>query len=195
MHRPPSITVFGILNIVLGVLGIVAPFVSNLLSRLVDPKDNPVLQVMQENEAFQAYENVTTVIGIVMSLVLLFSGVGLLRLRPAARVWTIVYAYFALIYTVVNVIASYFVLLRPMMDQMNEMEPREQAIVKFGMFFGLVGGTCFALIYPILLLIFMNRRPARVAFGLEKEIYDDDEDQDGMRHEPYEESDNPYESP
>lgn len=194
MHRPASITVFGILNIVLGALGIVAPFVSIALSGLL--KNDPVFRLMQENEGFQLYQKVAIPIGLVVSIALLICGVGLLRLRPWARLWAIIYSYYVIVASVVNPVISYYVYLRPMMEQMDDLEPQMQAMFKVTTVAGLVGGACFAVGYAVLLLIFMNRRPARLAFGLEKEIYDDDEgSQGGMRHEPYDESGNPYESP
>ncbi len=164
-NRPTSVTVFGILNLVFGVLGICG-LAFSLVMFLV-PQDpampNPVLVLMQDNMAFMVFTYISTTLGFIASIVLIAAGVGLLKVKPWGRHLSIGYGIYAIISVVIGSIVNYFVIMRPIL---NEVVGRDQAgpVVIGGVIGGVLGG-CFSLIYPVLLLIYMFTPRVKAAFS------------------------------
>jgi hypothetical protein len=165
MNRPTAVTVFGILNIVFAVFGVVGVFASVMLFAAVgtDSK-NPVVQIIHNNALFADWMKVSIVLGLVVSAALLVAGIGLLKLKPWARLVSIAYAIYGVVMVVVGGVVNYFFLVQPLLAQAHT-QPGPAAAAAIG---GAIGGTlgsCFGLIYPVLLLIFMLRADVKAAFG------------------------------
>jgi hypothetical protein len=168
-QRPTSVTVFGILNIIFGSLGILCtPFALMVLFVTPPPgqgqNPNPAIELMKD----PGYRTITVVmsgLGIVASAVLLASGIGLLRLRPWGRALAIGYAFYALAAALVNMVVSYVYLIAPMMEaaQKNN-NPQSTGAAVGGTIGGLIGSVG-SLIYPVLLLVFMTRPRVVRAFA------------------------------
>jgi len=164
MQRPTAVTVFGILNILFAVFGIFGVLASlALFAAAGASSNNPVIQLINDSPAYAAWMKIAIVLGVVVSAALLAAGIGLLRLKPWARIVSIIYAIYSLVMVPVSAVVNYFYLIQPMLAQAHQKQGPEAA----GAIGGAIGGTfgsCFGLIYPILLLIFMFRANVVAAF-------------------------------
>ena len=93
MQAPTSVTVFGILNIVFGLLGLFGTAFS-AVALFAAGGNNPFL--VNQPPLVMTWMQFSIVLGGVASVVLLISGVGLLRLRPWGRTMAIGYAVYAM---------------------------------------------------------------------------------------------------
>jgi hypothetical protein len=164
MKRPTSVTVFGILNIVFSVFGVFGVLASAMLfSAVAANSNNPIVQVIRDNPTFAAWMKFSLALSLGVSAVLLAAGIGLLMLKPWARILSIAYAIYSFVMIPVGTVVNYAFVLQPTMQQAHEKSGPEAA----GAIGGAVGGTiggCLGLIYPILLLIFMLRANVAAAF-------------------------------
>lgn len=164
MQRPTSVTVFGVLNIAFGILGILATAMNilslamlgtqagSMPSGVFNPMSHPLMSLWMK---------INIPVGIVVNIVLVAAGIGSLRLRPWARKASILYAAFAIFVTIVGVIINSVVMI-PMMSGLDPAKPNSMA-----MMFGFIGGTVGALlglIYPTLLWYFYTRPHVVAAF-------------------------------
>ncbi|MDA0658835.1 MAG: hypothetical protein O2931_08430 [Planctomycetota bacterium] len=170
MQRPTSVTVFGILNIVLGLLGTIAsaafPFLPQAENGAV-----PGLNV-NVHPAVQIYQDVSLKLGFVASIVMLVSGIGLLMLQPWARKLCLVYAAYAVVATIVGTVVTISIFL-PLLRPAQEENPAVAAGLVGGII-GAVIGSLIGCIYPFLLWHYMRRPHVLVATGeLPAEVVDD----------------------
>lgn len=159
--RPASVTVFGILNIVFGAMGICGAAFS-AATWLVIPRNadlrNPVLELMAQSPAYRLFNQVGTALGFVAAIVLIVAGIGLLQTKPFGRTLSIGYSLYAILSALVGVIFSFVFLVKPLLEKAQAAGGGpEQAAAIGGMVGGALGG-CIGTVYPILLLIFMCRR-------------------------------------
>ncbi|HTR42885.1 MAG TPA: hypothetical protein VMH87_14825 [Pseudomonadales bacterium] len=165
MQRPTSVTVFGILNIVFAGLGLCGTAFSVMLFMpSAATANNPVVQIIQSSPAYAAWMKVSLGLGLVVIVALLAAGIGLLNLKPWARTLSIIYAIYTIIMTLVGVVINYFFLIQPMLQKAQGQQGPEAAGAIGGAIGGF-GGGCIAVIYPILLLIFMTRPHVVAAFN------------------------------
>jgi len=94
---------------------------------------------------------------------LLAAGIGLMMLKPWARLVSIGYAIYAIVFGIVGMVINFFFLVRPMIEHAQQQSGPEAAVAIGGAVGGTIGG-CFGLIYPIVLLIFMFRANVVGAF-------------------------------
>ena len=163
MQRPTAVTVFGILNVVVAVLGVFAMIATMAMFSMPGASNNPVVRIMRESPAYAAWLKLTIPLGLLACVVLLAAGIGLLRLKSWARKVSIGYAIYAIAFGLLGMAMNFIFLLRPMFEEAQRRQGPEAA----GAIGGAVGGTiggCFGLIYPILLLIFMTRPKVVAAF-------------------------------
>ncbi len=150
--RPASVTVFGTLNIIFGSLALLcSPF--GIIGLLVPQTGNP----FPMTGAIRMMALVGYGIGFIFAIVLLASGIGLLKQRSWARQTAYLYGWAALIWGVLSLVIN----LSLMMPSMGNV-PEETAPAVIG---GFVGGMCgglISLIYPVLLIVFM-RKPHVIA--------------------------------
>jgi len=164
MKRPTAVTVFGILNIVFAILGILSVLASMVLLLAVhDVSKNPVVQILQEHPGYALYLKVSAGIGALVCGALLAAGIGLLQLKPWARMLSIAYGIFGLVSVPINTVLSYLYVTKPLLQQAQHQNGPESAAAVGGAIGGMAGG-CFGLIYPLLLLIFMLLPKVSAAF-------------------------------
>ena len=139
--RPASVTVFGILNIVFGSFGLICmPF--GLIAIFAIPnKMNPSGSAM-------VWLLTSSFVGFVCSIVLLTVGIGLLYQKKWARIWCLGYGWFAIIWGIIGMIVNIGITVSGGYGYRQENIP------------GVISGFCGGLIgfiYPILLVVFMQR--------------------------------------
>lgn len=161
-QRPTSVTVFGILNIIFGAMALLCTPVSLMMTFMMPAQGNPMLQAMRDNQLFRVWSIVGGGLGIIGGGVLLAAGIGLLKLKPWARVTSVGYGIYAIVGGVIGQVITMMVLL-PAFRKMTESGGPEAAGAIGGMVGGVFGG-CFGLIFPILLIIFMTRPKVKAAF-------------------------------
>lgn len=171
MHRPTSVTVFGILNLVFAALGLcgVAFGVMGLtvmanLPEGADMPPNPQLDALQ-NPAYMAFSYANIGLGFLATIVLAIAGIGLLKLKSWGRSLSLGYAAYSVVMQIVGVVVSYIFLIQPaiaLAEQGND--PQAQGQMVGAIVGGAVGG-CIGLVYPVLLAFFMFRPNVKAAFG------------------------------
>ena len=163
MQRPTSVTVFGILNIVFAVIGILGIFGSAAMLAGASQSDNPVVKVMLANPAYVTWMRISIPLGLLVSALLLAAGVGLLLLKPWARWFSLAYGIYAIVMSIVATLITYYLFFGPLMEQAQRMRGPEAAAAVGGAIGGMIGGI-LGLIYPVLLLYFMTRPHVIAAF-------------------------------
>ena len=159
MPRPVAVTVFGWLNIGFGALGVICTPIQMLNMQMGSTFGGAEFMdafAYMETPAFKTYLMVSLVLGFIV--VLIVAGVGLLNLRPWARLFSIGYAIYSYVAMVVGSAITYSVML-PAFEEMEAGDP----FVRIGMMSGL-GGACCGLVYPTVLLVFMFLPQVKQAF-------------------------------
>ena len=164
MQRPTSVTVFGILNIVFAAFGIIGTFASLAFFSANADMNNPVVKIIHENSSYAAWLKICIPLGLIVSVALLAAGIGLLKLKPWARILSIAYTVYAIVFGIIGMVVNYFFLVQPMLAQAQSQQGPQAAAAIGGAIGGSIGG-CFGMIYPILLLIFMTRPNVIAAFN------------------------------
>ncbi|MEI6211425.1 MAG: hypothetical protein WCR06_07340 [bacterium] len=158
--RPTVVTVFGILNIVFGAMGLVCMPISLLMTFAMPVQGNPFLQAMRDNPLLHVWTYVSGVLGLFGCSVLLAAGIGLLKVKPWARLASIGYGIFAIVAGLIGLVIQLLVMVPLLRDAPSG--PAGAAV--FGGVVGGVIGGCVGQIYPILLIIFMMRPTVKAAF-------------------------------
>ena len=162
--RPTSLIVFGILNIVFGLLGVCGTAGSSAMFFVKLPRDplvpNPALELIESNPTYRTLMMVLIGLGLLAAVALLVAGVGLLRSRAWGRTLSIGYAWYGIVGAIVGMIVNWIYLVQPMLAKWNPaFGPAEAATVSTAVS-GILGG-CFGMLYPIVLLVFMSRPALR----------------------------------
>jgi hypothetical protein len=166
--RPASLLVFGILNVLFGVLGLCGTAGSSAMFFLQLPRDpampNPMLDLLDSNPTFRLFMQVTIVLGGVASLVLLAAGIGLLLTKAWGRTLSVGYAWYAIAAAIIGMVVNWVYLIQPTLAAMKGAEGPAAMGALGGVVGGLLGGV-FSLVYPVVLLVFMNRAAVRAALA------------------------------
>lgn len=150
VEKPTSVTVFGILNIVFGSLGLLCtPF--GLLVGVA-----AMQKTMEATAAYKMWTLAAGIVGIGFSIWLLVLGIGLLMMKRWARGGSVIYACIMIVWSIVGVGMNIAALSLKWINLPETGLP--------GFIGGTVGGMCGGLIYPILLLIFMQTARVKQAF-------------------------------
>jgi hypothetical protein len=161
MHRPTSVTVFGILNIVKAGFGIFLTITSIPLLLAPADSNNPFIKMLHENPAYAAWLKLSIPLGLLSCTILLGAGIGLLCLKSWARTLSIAYAIYGICMGILSTAVGSILLIQPFLKNHQDSQAADTAM------FGLIGGgivVCLGLIYPILLLVFMLRPTVAAAF-------------------------------
>ena len=146
--RPTSVTVFGILNIIFGAMGLLA-IPLGIIMMFVRPR------TMNLSEGVRVWLMFSSVIGLARVVLLIVTGIGLLKLKRWARVWTFGYGLFAIGWQILGMIVVIIFISTGGYGYSSQQMP------------GIIGGSCggiVGLIYPILLVVFMRREDVIQAF-------------------------------
>jgi len=148
-NPPGSIRVFGIINIILGSLGLVClPF--SLIALLMVPE-------MQRlgGSLMNQWMVISSLFSLVGAVLMLASGIGLCKYKAWARKLAVYYAAFA---SVMNIVGSFFT-FGALQSATNSGPERIGGMV------GGIFGTIIGLTYNWLLIYFLTRREVRQALG------------------------------
>jgi hypothetical protein len=162
MQRPTSVTVFGVLNIVFGALGLLSTAFTGAAVFLAEAQQRQMPGVEELNPVWEGWLRIIVVVSIVAAFVLITSGFGLLGLRRWGRVLAIVYAVYAITSCALGVVMQYVFVAQPLLEQQDNPNNREAAMMMVGV--SLVS-SCAGLIYPLLLWYFMSRPHVVAAFN------------------------------
>jgi len=155
-QRPTVITVFGVLNIVFGSLGVTCLGVGLVTQAAMAPALQRFggMQQWSATPASHAWGIVGGSVGMLAAVVLIVAGVGLLLMRPWGRAVSIGYAAWKVFWAFVNLAAMWLIMVPAMKQQPAQMPP---GVLEGMMVVSSVVGLVIALAYPVLLLVFMTR--------------------------------------
>ncbi len=162
--RPTSVTVLGVLSLAFGIMGFFGTILSLVMMLGVQDAQgmkNPILEAMNQSEAYRTFLWISTGLGIVVSLLLIVVGIGLLNMWKLGRTLGISYAWYTIIMTVVSTFMTFQFVLLPVMRAGGEGPERIAGIA--GAIGGLVG-SAVGLIFPIAMLYFLTRERIKLAF-------------------------------
>ncbi len=186
-YKPPSITVIALLQLVFGGVGIILGICGGVFlaaggqnwfyqSSGSDPKQANIQKLTKELQtaaesgpAFQAVEVGSIGVDLAMSIAMIASGIGLLRLRPWARLLSIVYAFVSIGYKVFRIVYYLAFTIPAFNDFLNTHTanaPEEQMAFNMMRMTTYISPIAFLvfMIYPIIVLIIMFRPVVAAAF-------------------------------
>ncbi len=164
-QRPVIATVFGILNLVFGILGLCSTAATVvgfavISSDMFDAQMKEQMKVQQfDDPIYFGLLSMQMILGLILSIVVIISGVGLLKFKPWGRKLANFYAVASLIMLLIGVAISVVFQIMPAINEANNPGAGPEAIG--GAIGGSVGGVftiCFGSIYPICILVFLNRK-------------------------------------
>jgi hypothetical protein len=187
---PRSIFLVGILNIVIGMIGVVWQTCGTatvlgeqqLAARFFDQEQRDNLPASEQELAekapyLRAFQLIVWIaVPWLLTLILLASGVGLLRLRTWGWILAIVYALLSLLHKIVVGTYTIFFLLGTPMAPLNALGPRQDEVVAVieTMWSMMSVAMPFLLtIYPIAVLILLNRTAVLAAFRQRPELVEE----------------------
>lgn len=163
-RRPTSVTVFGIVNIVFGSLGLACtPAWAFWLFTPVaaGAARNPTTELMR-GETYRGVLIASIILSWIASGVLLAAGIGLLKERSWGRKLSVGYGVYSIAAQIVAALANFLLLVRPLMEAARHDRSPEATSAATLAVVSNVGGLV-GLVFPVLLLVFMTR-PYVVAF-------------------------------
>ena len=137
--RPTSISVFGILNITLGIIGIYIPLGAIFLQAILNAQ--PKLESNSVQPVLSTWDTFSIVVGFLASVALIFIGVGMLSLKPLSRKACIFYSFYSVFHFLLDFVHD---VLGPE-NQVNEP------------IFVVILDIVISFLYPIILWVFMAR--------------------------------------
>lgn len=167
-ERPVAGIVFGILNLVFGVLGICGNAFSALMFVVpVTPQmaeQNLVLKLMNDSPGYRLFLQASVVLGFLSTIVLIVAGAGLLMQRALGRQLSIGWAIYAIVTVVLGLVVNIFIVFPVLFKQINDMPAGPNQAGAIGGIIGGVIGALVGFIYPALLLYFMYTPKVTAAY-------------------------------
>jgi hypothetical protein len=201
--KPPVITVFGILNIIFGGLGLLGAICGGLatfaFAQVTMPgpgnPPNPIKDMLEYMDKhaplYTTYMIFEIVIGLIMAVILIVAGIGLLKVRPWARWLSIAYAGVRLVLILVGLVLAILIFNPVLADWQADYNKRavpagtppppslgSGATNNISAALGSILGAA----YSIALLVVMFLPNVRAAFARaalpedERNLYDDEDD-------------------
>lgn len=159
-ERPLTATLFGVLNLVFGCFGILSSVMGAAIFAAMAYDVLPGADTQptgMDHPAVLGVNYANLVLGLILSVVLIISGVGLLKFKPYGRTLANYYGALTIGSVVISLIVHTIFVVVPATQSLDDINSPEQAGMIAGAIGGVIGG-CIGLIFPILLLVFMNRR-------------------------------------
>ncbi len=161
MQRPASVIVFGVLNIVFGILGLFSlPIVFHSILTGFSGT-NPYFS---DSVVLKIWSIVALVISPLSVIALFASAYGLLKMRDWGRNLAIIYAAVTIVTSLVGLVVSWVYITGPRLEQLAGDDTGRAT----GEWIGAIGGVVGTLIgtaYPVLLWFFMTRPRVLAAFA------------------------------
>lgn len=167
-QRPPVATIFGMLNLVFGIIGVCSSLVAvggfAFIFNVLDAKTKAQMKLDESMQQFNdpvffGFFVMQMVLGTILSVVIIISGIGLLKFKPWGRKLANFYAVSYLLLLFIGVIINIVYTVIPAINSANNPGASADKIgAAVGGSFGAVLSVCFGVIFPICILIFLNRR-------------------------------------
>jgi hypothetical protein len=171
--RPTSVTVIAILGIIFGALGILGGLCTlpQYLGMDLTPGGNPMIGAVRNDPILIGMTLGGMVLGMLLGGIELFGSVGLLQLKPLGRTLMIVYAIAMIAMAVISLpinillVNSRMLAMAASLPATPGMNPAAMTkLIQYSMY----GGECWSvvfLIWPALVLYFLNQPAVKLAFG------------------------------
>jgi uncharacterized membrane protein YhaH (DUF805 family) len=162
--RPQAVTVLAGIGILFGALGLLCKPVGLLYVLVQIP--HPVLEAIRGDSFIRGWTVVSVGTGWLISLLLLLSSVGSLRLRDWGRAGMLAYAFLAVVMTFVGRTVELRVVepaLQPALRQVAAQQPAAGRFQMGGMK-GYAVGLAAGLWFPTVIVFILNRRAVKRAF-------------------------------
>ncbi len=157
MNRPTSVTVFGVLNLVFGVLGLCGVGFALVSLGMNAPGTNPVYDLMRASPILLYWTYASSVLGAIFTVILIVSGIGLLMDKGWGRLLGLAYAGFTILFGLLGLVVNAVFLFPGLLELADSSSPEVMGGAIGGMVGGFAGG-CLGLIYPVVLIVFMTRK-------------------------------------
>lgn len=165
--RPAAVTTIATIGVILGTFGLLCKptaLAMQLFFRM--PQPNPVLDVFRNDPNLRAFSVVAGLTGTLVSLLLLVSAVGSLKLAQWARLGMLCYACLAALLTLIGQVFGYLVIGPAIQQAIRQAGMPDKGPGMMGGPIGLVLGLVLGLWFPLLILFYYNRRDVKEAFAL-----------------------------
>lgn len=171
MARPTSVTVFAVLNLILGGFGVLnsagALAIRFGVLKLPGMENNPAYKLMQDNAQFAIYNDVMIGLGIVAVIAILAASIAMLQLKPWGRLVTIGWGCYGMLVTAVGAALNHVLVMKPMVEQAGSEAERLGATI--GAYGAIVVAVLF-LGYYALMIGLLSRPKVRTAFEQRDEL-------------------------
>ena len=163
-QRPAALTIFGILNLIFGVLGLVSTVMSyKLYFAPLEGQTGMMADLLRSDPFFASCMRANIVPATLFVIAQIISGIGLLKAREGARRIAVFCGIYGLLSGLVIGYLSYVHII-PFTIEYSLKTIKEPAVAemarsmsKVGGMIGLIGG----LIYPVLTLVFLAKKSVR----------------------------------
>jgi hypothetical protein len=169
-RRPTSVTVIAVLAIIFGSIWALMSLCSIPQWLGVNFMPNPVMDDMRKDTVLVTYTLGSMLLGLVLSIMELWGGIGALSLKPSARRTLKIYAWGRIGLSVLEIVFSLALMertkaltARTLAANPNLNTPQMQQFAEMGYYFGFAL-SILVLIWPVLVLIYMNRPHVKAAF-------------------------------
>lgn len=156
-RKPTSITVFGIINVVFAAMGLCG-FAWLLVTTFVPmPQGENILAEFTENPTYKTITLAQQGVAFLITILLLIAGIGLINGRPYGRRLSIAYAIVHIVFSLLTIGLNIAYIMLPAVAKANDFPEGTERVTL------MVAGSAAGIapicgwLYPILLLIFMNR--------------------------------------
>jgi hypothetical protein len=164
-ERPVAVLIFGILNIGFGLLGLLGLLAQSSFASFGTQASIPMLasimafiDEMNKNPNYILWQHISTPVEGLASIALLAAGIGLLLLKNWARITSVAYGIYKIVFNFVNIAVLYLVLGGMIGKALKNLPSIVMPIAACGALFLIL----IALAYPVLLIFFLTR-PKNVA--------------------------------
>lgn len=174
-EKPKAIKVFGILNVIFGGLGLLGTciglgailVITSGLIPVPDGQPNPAFVLQEENAFLYFYNILSAAFALLFTIVLLTSGIGLLRHKRWGRTTGLAWAAYCVLSTIVVSVVTWTHIYPYQLETMDEAAaavPNMEAILLVSMIFGNVLSVGY-LIYPALFVLFGSKQSFKDALN------------------------------
>jgi len=169
MTRPTAVTVIAVIGIVFAILGICCGGFGLLGNAMTESmmaaspaSEQDISRQMMNIPGMDRYTLFSSVITIILGFLLIIGSIGSLMMAGWARGLMVFYAMFAIVANIGSTII-YFAMFLPEQQKIAANNPGASAYM-MGNFLGLGCGMIIGFIYPIVVLLIMNKPAIKSAF-------------------------------